>query len=166
MEFSEAQGLIAEWFKLYPEAKQYLDSCVEDVRNGRPLWTPFGRCRRFGLITPDTVEHINNEARNFRIQSISSDLTLISAMNIQPQIKPLGAHIINLVHDSIVVECPEDPTIVQKVAAIIEREMVATPKRELNSLVPFGVDIELGPNWGEIKSISDFEQYRDYKQYI
>lgn len=166
MEVKEAQALIDEWFNLYPEAKVYLDSCVADVNAGRPLWTPFGRCRRFGLITGETVDHINNEARNFRIQSVSSDLTLISAIKIQPLIEPYGAHIINLVHDSIVVECPENAETVKRVAAIIEYQMSQTPIRELNCKIPFGVDIELGKSWGAINDIKSYEQYKDYKQYM
>lgn len=164
MEVKEAQALIDAWFVMYPEAKAYLDTCVDDVNAGRPLWTPFGRCRRFGLITAETVDHIHNEARNFRIQSISSDLTLISAIRIQPRIEFYGAHIVNLVHDSILVECPEDPNILKAVAAIVEEEMSATPIRELACEIPFGVDIELGDSWGTIQDISTYEQYRNFKE--
>lgn len=166
IDIKDAQGLINEWFLMYPEAKEYLDSCVADVKAGRALWTPLGRCRRFGLITPDTVDHINNEARNYRIQSISSDLTLISAIKLQPQLAKYGAEIINLVHDSILVECPKDPDIVRPVAALIEKEMMATPKEVLNSMVPFDIDIEIGRSWGEIFGIGTYPEYKDYKEVV
>lgn len=152
MPVDEAQGLIDEWFKLYPEAAEYLNKCAEDAAQGKPLLTPFGRYRRFGLITPDTLHGVQNEAKNFRIQSIASDLTLMSAIRIQPQIIKLGANIINLVHDSIVTEVPDDDEIIKQVATIVRREMMATPVRELDAKVPFGIDIEIGYNWADIKT--------------
>jgi DNA polymerase-1 len=155
---SEAQALIKSWSSMYPEAWEYLQSCAEQAAQGKVLVTPFGRMRRFGLITPETLHSIQNEARNFRIQSISSDLTLLSAIRIQPRIKPLGARIINLVHDSIVIEVPDDMVVMQKVASIVKEEMSATPFRELGSKVPFGVDIEYGDNWGEVE---DFKYEED-----
>lgn len=152
MSNEEAQGLIDEWFKLYPEAASYLNQCAADAAAGKPLVTPFGRYRRFGLITPDTLHGIQNEAKNFRIQSIASDCTLISAIRIQPQIQKLGAHIINLVHDSIVTEVPDDEATIREVAKIIQFEMMDTPVRELGSIIPFGIDIEMGTNWADLKT--------------
>jgi len=163
MEVKEAQGLIDEWFKLYPEAAEYLQQCADDAAVGKALVTPFGRYRRFGLVTPDTLHNVQNEARNFRIQSVSSDLTLLSAIRIQPLITSYGAHIIDLVHDSIVVECPEDAQAVKHVARIVSSEMSATPIRELNCIVPFGTDIEIGKSWGTIKDIRALEEYKDYE---
>lgn len=152
MKQSEAQELIDEWFKLYPEAAMYLNQCAEDAAVGKVLVTPFGRHRRFGLVTPDNLHATQNEARNFRVQSVSSDLTLISANYIRPKLVPYNAFIINLVHDSIVVECPNDLDTIREVSSLIREEMMATPLRELKCVIPFETDTEVGPSWGALET--------------
>jgi len=149
--YSEAQRMIDDWFERAPKAYQYLKSCDEAVIKGEILATPLGRLRRFGLITDQNFEDLQKEARNFRIQSIASDMTLISAITMQPKLEQIDAHVINLVHDSILVECPENE--VYKAAKIIVSTMEETPRRVLNSEVPFEVDIKVGYNWGKLKEV-------------
>lgn len=147
----EAQSYISAWANMYPKAWAYLQSCEEDVRAGRPLTTLYGRYRRFGLIHIANFHDLVNEAKNFRIQSISSDNTLLSAIKADSYLeKNYKADIINLIHDSILIDCPSDPETVQAVARYMSNTMVQLPKEEYGCTVPSKSDVDVGPNWGTL----------------
>lgn len=148
---SEAQALIDRWAEMYPEAWLYLEECAKTALRGEPLVTPLGRYRRFGLITEESAQSISNEAKNFKIQSVSSDLTLLSGIQLYKDLRStFGARVINIVHDSLVIECKDEPEIILGVAEMVKRVMSETPIKWLNATVPFGVDVELGYNWADI----------------
>lgn len=143
--------MVADWFERAPDVERYLLQCDADAEAGRVLTTPLGRQRRFGLVSTENVEDLKKEARNFRIQSIASDMTLHSGIRLQPWLKTINASVVNLVHDSILVECPiemVDDVILQMVTI-----MRAVPKEMLNSRIPFDVDVKRGVCWGELKKV-------------
>lgn len=148
----EAQELIEKWFIRAPQAAQYLLQCDQDAREGKTLTTCFGRQRHFGVVTAENVQSLENEARNFRIQSIASDLTLIAAMQMEKSLKDLNGNIINLVHDGILIECDDDDQIVEQIITIVNNTMVEIPRIYLGSKVPFEVEIHSGYKWGSIKN--------------
>lgn len=147
----EARAMIENWKRRYAQAHAYLLSCDRAVERGEVLETPFKRRRRYGLITPLTLEEVQHEARNFRIQSIASDLTLISGMRVEPKVKPLGALICNFVHDSLLMEVPDDPTTIREIAKIVSTEMSQVPIDTLGATVPFVAEIEVGKRWNELR---------------
>jgi DNA polymerase I-like protein with 3'-5' exonuclease and polymerase domains len=53
----EARRYIDMWFRRFPVAKEYLDRCARAPAEGRPLINPFGRHRRFGLVTPENLRN-------------------------------------------------------------------------------------------------------------
>lgn len=150
---SEAKGYIDSWNGKFPQAHAYLLNCDKAALQGKVLTTDLGRKRRFGLITEQNIDDLQNEARNFRIQSIASDLTLISAMRAQPLIARYGAHVVNLVHDSIIVECPEEH--VKPVCKILNDIMYRTPAQLLKTDIPFVSEFKVGKVWG--KEMEDYE---------
>jgi len=143
----EARSLIQAWFERAPQAAEFLLQCELAAIQGHVLRTPFGRYRRFGLITPEVVKEISNEARNFKIQSIASDLTLLSAIKLDPVFEEKGIKIINLVHDSILFEVPDDAALIRWTAKKIEEVMVEVPKVVLGPKVPFEIEIKYGLTW-------------------
>ena len=152
----EAQYIIDEWFANAKEAHQYLLNCDKDLEAGKIFTTPFGRKRRYGLIdlsNTKTLKHLKNEARNFAIQSIASDLTLLSAMEIEPKLGVYSSKIVNLVHDSIIIEVLNNKKIVQSVAEIVRDTMIKLPKVELETDIPFEVDLKIGRVWGNMKEL-------------
>lgn len=148
MSKAEAKQLINDWFARMPKAKRYIQESRQKPRKGQIPETPFGRRRRFGLITDDNAWAIENEAVNFPIQSTASDLTLRSAIILHEKLKG-KAHILNLVHDSILFEVPEDN--VKEVAQIVKEVMERVPQEELKTDIPFVVDLEVGQRWGSLK---------------
>ncbi len=156
----EAQWMIDEWFKRFPDVKVYMDQCEQDVIDKKVLTTPFGRKRRFGLLTNQNIKHVKNEARNFRVQSIASDLALTSAMEMQWDLQKLNARIVNMVHDSIIVEAPNNKTTIQAGAALMQNVMVDMPKRDpIKTDVPFLAEIKTGQFWGDLKPLQEGDEY-------
>lgn len=143
----EAQEMIDAWFANAKEAHQYLLSCDDAVRTGSVLTTPYGRHRRLGLVTGLTIDELQNEARNFRIQSISSDNTLHAGMLLEKPLLELQTTIENLVHDSILTECVDNPYSIEQSARKIVEVMMAVPKLKLGTDIPFEVDLKTGYDW-------------------
>ena len=146
---AEAQQHIDNWFKAYPGAHQYLESCAKQAEQGMYLETPWGRRRRFGIVTPQTLHSIQNEAKNFRIQSASSDTLLVCCIEHEQEITDMGCKIIDLIHDSALVEMPADPVVIKEFGQKMNNWMVHMLDR-FNCPVPLKTDFEIGVNWGDL----------------
>src|SRR5204863_486898 len=76
--------------------------------NGRRIvsadYSPYGRVRRFYLLTPENLQASYREGINFYPQSTASDFTLFSAGRLHENIDLRRAAIILLVHDSILAD--------------------------------------------------------------
>jgi DNA polymerase-1 len=148
---TEAEAMIAGWLDKYYGAKEYLNWCASQVREGKYLETPFKRRRRFGLVTPESIHSLENEARNFPIQSSSSDLLLVCAMEAEDTLLNLyDTKIINLVHDSLLLEIPKDRDTIASVNKYCESIMINKPIELFDCPIPFTTDFEVGLNWGEL----------------
>lgn len=156
----EAQRMVDEWFERAPNVKRFLDHCRTWVRAGESEPTPFGRRRRFPLITGDTLKDLGNEAANFPMQSTASDLTLLAAMRIEYWMADSGLQakaekrglvcgVVNLVHDAILLEVPAEWR--DRCAAKAQEIMMDTPKRVLGGRVPFTVDWHSADAWADCK---------------
>jgi len=149
MPVKAAAKIIRDWWATFPQAHEYIVRTRESSRSGRPLETPLGRRRRFGLITGGNRNALENEAANFSIQATASDLTILSAMRMHPNLDKWDAHIINLVHDSILIECPVQ--YIDVVAEYAKSVMVAIPQEVLETELPFDVGMSSGQRWGDCK---------------
>jgi len=151
MSIREARILLREWFATMPQAKQWLDNCEKRFLNGEVFTTPFGRKRRWGIKIND--KHLLNESRNFEIQSVASDLTFVSAMLLEKRLKNLDCSIVNLVHDSIIIEAPNDKDTFWQIIDIIKNTMENVPRETIQAEVPFPVEIKMGKSWGNLFEI-------------
>lgn len=147
---AEAQTWIDSWAELYPDAWAWLEKQAHLPLEGKTLVTPLGRRRSFGLVTRETMKATMNEARGFKPQSLASDNTLHSAIEMEPLIEPLDAYIVNLVHDSILIELPNNKRIAKEVYRIAKETMEAMPNKLLGTIVPFPVDVKVGKRWGKL----------------
>ncbi|KKL07670.1 hypothetical protein LCGC14_2583670, partial [marine sediment metagenome] len=144
----EAQEMIDAWFKAAPDAKKFLDTCREAPILGRVLVTPFGRKRRFGLVTKDNLNFIQNEASNFPMQSISSDITLHTGIIVQPKLQKMGIPIVNFVYDSLIMECLIDASLITEVKHIIDEALIEVEDRWLNTDIKFSMSHKVATHWG------------------
>lgn len=147
----EAQKMIDDWLGNYHGAKEYLQWCADQVVLGNYIETPWGRRRRFGLVNPATLHSLQNEAKNFPIQSASSDLLLYCAMEVEKELlEKYDTRILNLIHDSMLLEIPADPKIIKEVAKYVNNIMVEMPIRLFQCPIPFKTDFEIGFNWWDL----------------
>lgn len=144
----EAQRLINAWFARAPGAAKFLKFCSSAPLRGQTLITVFGRKRRPGIVSQERVEGLQNEFANFNMQSPISDFTLHSAIELDPQLESYDAGIVNLVHDSLVIECPEDPQVVYQVATLVRSVMQEVPTYWIDTPIQFITDLKVGTNWG------------------
>ena len=148
----DAQKILDGWLNKIPIAMEYMKEQEQHLLSKEPFITPFGRYRRYGIITGDQPQR--NEARNFIIQSSGSDLNLISAMNMEEPLKEQNAFSVNLVHDNIINEAPNDKSKVCYVIDITNNTMMQTPRDWLNPEIEFPVEIKVGHSWGDMKEIN------------
>ncbi len=149
----EAQSYIDSWFSRFPEAEKFIKMCRGAPRRNQTLITCFGRKKRPGIVTRENLKDKMNESANFPHQSIASDINLRGAILVRPQLETLAytARIINLVHDSIIVEAVHEPTHIAIIKSIVipTIELVA-PSIGLTR-VPFKVECKQGESWGELE---------------
>lgn len=157
----EAQGHIDNWFKAYPGAHKYLEWCAKQVELGNYLETPWGRRRRFGLVNPASLHSLQNEAKNFPIQSSSSDTLLWCCIKHEQELTEQGIRIIDLIHDSVLVEIPANPEKIQWFGKNMNKWMTDVPVELFNCPVPFKTDFEIGVNWGDLGG-TEFDYNVDY----
>jgi DNA polymerase I-like protein with 3'-5' exonuclease and polymerase domains len=143
-----AQGWIDDWFRRVPEAQAFLDRLAWAAKNGKTIVTPFGNKRRFSLVGRERVHEAQNEARNFPMSAIASHCTLHAAIAAFDKLYGMGSWIVNLVHDSIIVECDDHPLAIRESAAILKTCMEEQPKKWLNSPIDFPAEFKVSPNWG------------------
>ena len=148
----EAQMILNGWLGKIPVAMEYMKEQEKHLLSKEPFITPFGRYRRYGVITGDQSQR--NEARNFTIQSSGSDLNLISAMNMEEPLTKYDSFSVNLVHDNIINEAPNDRTKICSIIDIVNNTMMQTPRDWLNPEIEFPVEIKIGHSWGDMKEIN------------
>lgn len=156
MTMAQATKTIQDWFKAAPGAKAFVDNMRRSpYQQGEPFTTVFGRQRHY-IITMDNRNHIENEAVNFPISSVASDLTMISVCTIHDKLieEGIDARIVNTVHDSIIIECIDEPEALSRVVEIGTSTMANMPKKFLTNPVldfPFVADAEIGQSWGDLE---------------
>lgn len=149
---ADAKEWIDGWYDEFPQAADFINKCREAPTNGITLRTPFGRKRRFGVVSQERLFMIQNEASNFPHQSIASDIMLHMSMRAEPWLRNrFGALVVNNVHDSILFEIPQDEEVLIEASKyVIQGAMEIPPKWGL-ARVPFECDVEYGTRWGYLE---------------
>lgn len=160
MSMGEATKLVRDWYAAAPGAKRFVDSMRKMPYVAEPYTTVFGRQRHY-IITADNRNHVENEAVNFPVSSVASDLTMLSVCSIHDQLiaEGIDARIVNTVHDSIIIECIDDPVALKRVVEIGTSTMANMPKKYLVEPpldFPFKADAEIGPKWGGLQDADTF----------
>lgn len=154
---SEARAIIDKWFKPMPYVKAWIDGRRAMAKKGEPCVTIFGRERHF-VVTNEDLNHIQNEYINTPIQSIASDFTMFSLLDIDKFIREEGldARIVTTVHDSIIIEVKDEKELVDRVANKCLEIMANTPLKYIPDCpVPFKADAEVGYAWGKLQGWSE-----------
>ena len=148
---SEAQAMIDGWSHKFSKAWDFIQKCREAPTRGITMKTIYGRRKRATYASKANMVSLQNEAANFPHQSTASDFTLDSAIVLNPQLKPYGTSIVNLVHDAIYNDIPPVLRIAKEVGALTQQVMESTPIKKGITDIPFTADPELGITWGHKK---------------
>lgn len=147
MPFSEAKRFIDEYFQVRKPIRAFIDATLERAQNDGYVSTYYGRRRP----TPDIAssnfmirEAAKRAAANMPIQGTEADLMKKAMLAVEGAIEGLGEQILQI-HDSILVECPQENA--EKIKDIMQRAMEAVaPDLE----VKLKVDVSIGTTWGEL----------------
>ena len=151
-----ARAWIEAWFNKAPGAKRFIDQCRDAPARRQTISTPFGYKKRHGLVTRENLKAAQNEASNFPHQSIASSINLHAAIALQPVIENVTwgtGGIVNLVHDSVISEVPNDPRVINTIKEAAHDIFPNVARQWGLNKVPFIVDAKLGTRWGSGKEI-------------
>jgi uracil-DNA glycosylase family 4 len=150
---TEAQRLIEAWFERAPEAAKFLRSCREAATRGRTLVTVYGRKKRPGVVAPELLHELMNEYANFFMQSTVGDICTESAIELElsDRLWMCGASIVNLVHDSLLVEVQDAPQCIKEARRLLQLHMEGVAAKRLTTPIRFKVDFKQGTHWGLLK---------------
>ena len=135
------------FFAVIPEIVAFRDDVQRRVLDGEELVTPWGRHRRFTLITKDNHDKVMNEALAFMPQSTASDMCVDALVTVRQNLRGVG-YIRNIVHDALYVECHEDDA--EEVSQMVSDEMLKSAQKIVGDYVKFKTDAHIGRSWGEV----------------
>ena len=148
----DAEIYLRRFMKQFPDLAKWIKDTGNRALRDHYIETPYGRRRRFELITEDNFAEIKRQAVNFPIQSVASDICLrsltcfVDTLNLE-LIRPIAT-----VHDSIIFEVDEYalPRALSIIKAVMEHDELGVCEE-----VPLQVDIAVGHNWGDVKELTD-----------
>ncbi len=144
MSASDAQKLIANYFKSYPKVKEYLDNTVKFAKENGYVKTIFGRRRDIPALRSgkyNVIEEGKRMAINAPIQGSAADMIKLAMIRIHEELKKFKAMMILQVHDELVFELPLEES--EEVKKMVKEKMENVMKMK----VPLSVDIEEGETW-------------------
>lgn len=147
MEIEQAEEAVENFREMYAESREWQLEHTSECEMSLEVRTPLGKLRK---LNPDTYYTV---CLNTPIQGGAAEIMLLSMINVYKSIRKSGidAHISNVVHDEILVDCHIDS--VEEMATYIkdgmEKALLAVfPEASLTGLV----DVGIGKNWAEAKS--------------
>ncbi len=156
----ERQGKrdIRRWQNLWTEIYAWQQKGISMWRKGKPGSTPLGRKYKAKMMT---------DQLNIENQGAGAEVAKLAMHYMAPRLKEYGYgfQIDNFVHDSFIVEGPNEEQHYEPVAAIIADAMQQA-WFEMSKLfkikdLPMPVDVKVGTNWGDIEN-DDTPNLYDY----
>ncbi len=147
MTYDQAKTFIEKYFETRPKLKNYIESVREKAKADGYVETILGRRRP----TPDIKssnfmvrEAAMRAAVNMPFQGSAADIMKKAMIDVQKKLDGTKAKMLLQIHDSVLVECPEEDA--DKIAGVIKKAMEETIKLP----VELTVETDIGKNWGEL----------------
>jgi len=137
---TEASDLLKEYFSLFPRVKNWTESWREFARVHGYVTTMIGR-RRY-LEIGDGLGY-EREATNTPIQGTAAEMTKLAVLKLRKRLQPLGGHIVNVVHDEIDSEVPDEAA--DEAVSQIRSGMIEAAGSLVK--VPFEIDVKVSDRW-------------------
>lgn len=151
----EATTFLSEYFKRFAGIASYVEVVKAEVHTRGYTETLFGRRRSFeGIRSPLPYVQAQAErmAINAPIQGTQADIIKIAMVRINEHLlehsQTEDAHLVLQVHDELVYEVRTKK--LPEIAAAIKNIMESVVPAEKRRNVPIIVDVETGPNWGDM----------------
>jgi DNA polymerase-1 len=159
----DCQRLIAEWYQLYPEVRNWQQERIaEAVRTGM-VRDMFGRIR----FSPEVLCAIRSIAEsgkrqvvNFPIQGGCATITKVAMRNLyntrQGAEVVVGGKIDLLmqIHDEVLIEIPDTLRAISVCSEWMQQQMTDC----VQLCIPLPVEVKVGRNWAEMKTIDKWLQ--------
>ncbi|MDB5101496.1 MAG: DNA-directed polymerase [Cyanobacteria bacterium RYN_339] len=142
----KARELIARYFETYKGVATWLERTGRAAVRERELRSIAGRRAIFRFDEHDrgAVAAVERQGKNFPIQATNSDIIKKAMTMLPPVLAPLGARLVNCVHDELVVEAPTERA--DEAAELVRATMVAAAADFLRE-VPVDVEVAVADAW-------------------
>jgi len=145
-----AKGYKTKWLNLYPAIRAWQERGISDWRNGKAWKTPFGRRYTAKMMT---------DQLNIQNQGFGAEVFKLAIHYLAPKLKEMeGVRILDLIHDSFIIECDNEPELYKEVSAMVAEAMQVAWFEALRVGIdlkirdlPMPVDVFVGYNWGRIE---------------
>ncbi len=144
---SEAEELLKRYFVTYRDLDAWLrDAGFKAVRERTAPRTVAGRLFRFNFDPEDkqAASAAQRNGKNAPIQGSSADIIKRALRLLHDHLKGTEACVVNVIHDEVVVECPEGEA--EKFAALVEEAMCAAGEEYVRA-VPVKVEAAVTDEW-------------------
>lgn len=155
---AEAQEFLNAYFNTFTRLAEYLEETKAFVRANGYTLTYFGRRRHFPGINsgaPFIRAQAERMAINAPVQGTSADIIRVAMVRIHTFLKKekltKDVHMMLQVHDELVFEIKDN--LVKKIVPKLKKFMEETLSLEETKQVPLIVDVKVGENWKEMKTI-------------
>lgn len=146
MSLQQAEMHMATFQARIPNIMTFMQEQVIDrIHEGHDLVNPFGRHKRFWLLTDMNKNDVHREAMSYYPQSTASDMCLRAAC----RANDLGIHIVNLIHDAVLFEALPDEA--QEQAELVNQLMVESAHDVVGDYVRFTTEYKIGPDWYTVR---------------
>lgn len=146
---AEANAAVKGFYEVYPQCDKYLHGIEKIGVAAKCVYSIAGRRMPLRFDSNNTFEvgEAERAARNYPIQSTSSDIIKVAMRSIYDNLKSYpDANIVNTVHDELIIECNKDDA--EHLKEIVVKDMVNAAKRFLPD-VKVEVEGGIAESWSE-----------------
>jgi DNA polymerase-1 len=154
VELEEAEAFRDKFFESYPGLRPWHERQRRLARRYKRVHSPIGRIRHLPDIESQDKEvraEAERQAINSPVQSLASDMMLLSMTILDKELDPERAMLVGTIHDSILGDLEDG--YVDEGCTIMKQVMedVEPIRRKFGAeiTVPIVADIEVGQHWGE-----------------
>ena len=149
----EAQDFINEYFKKFPEIKDYMSNTIKFCRKNGYVNNIFGRRIHLRGINDKNFSVRSFQERaaiNAPIQGSASELMRIAMIRIFNKLNDdtrFKTKLLLQIHDELIFEIPNNE--LDRIKKLIKTEMTSVKSSEHHTFsIPILVDVNIGDNWG------------------
>ena len=142
---NNAQKYMDNYFKIYPEVREYMNKEIEFAKENGYVETLFGRRAYIDNdIKGIQKAYVDRLCINAPIQGTAADIIKKAMITLYEKLKKYDARILLQIHDELIVEVKEEQA--EEVAKIMQDTM----ENIVEFKVPLPAECKIGSNWDEI----------------